>query len=46
MLIKKWKEIKDKTKVIDKIEAKNWGDKEFTITDPNGYLISFYTSSK
>lgn len=38
-----YQKIKDKVKIIDDIESKNWGDREFTIQDPDGYLISFYT---
>ena len=40
---KKWEEVKDKVLVVDEIETKSWGDREFTIADPDGYLISFYT---
>ena len=35
--------VKEDVKVADGIEDKAWGDREFTITDPDGYLISFYT---
>ena len=40
---KKYQEIKNKVTVIDEIETKSWGDREFTLKDPDGYLISFYT---
>lgn len=43
---KKWDEIKNKVEVVDGIETKDWGDREFTIKDPDGYLISFYTPNK
>jgi uncharacterized glyoxalase superfamily protein PhnB len=33
-----------KVKVMDEIEDKTWGDREFTIADPDGYLITFYSS--
>lgn len=36
--------VKGQVKVVDGIQDKVWGDREFTITDPDGYLISFYTS--
>jgi uncharacterized glyoxalase superfamily protein PhnB len=39
----KYKEVKGKVDIIDEIETKSWGDREFTIKDPDGYLISFYT---
>ncbi len=42
----KWKQISEKAPVVDKIETKSWGDREFTIKDPDGYLISFYTSTE
>lgn len=35
--------VKGNAKVAAGIEDKDWGDREFTITDPDGYLISFYT---
>lgn len=38
-----WDRLKDKVKIFDKIETKSWGDREFTIKDPDGYLLSFYT---
>lgn len=33
-----------KIKIVDDIESKSWGDREFTIADPDGYLLTFYTS--
>jgi catechol 2,3-dioxygenase-like lactoylglutathione lyase family enzyme len=36
--------IKEKIKFIDDIETKSWGDREFTISDPDGYLVTFYKS--
>lgn len=38
-----WERIKDKVEIVDPIESKSWGDREFTIQDPDGYLISFYS---
>jgi uncharacterized glyoxalase superfamily protein PhnB len=35
--------IKSKVGIVDEIEDKAWGDREFTIVDPDGYLISFYS---
>jgi uncharacterized glyoxalase superfamily protein PhnB len=43
---KKWKEIKNKVEIVDEIETKSWGDREFTIKDPDGYLISFYSPTE
>lgn len=37
-----YERIKDRVKILDKIETKSWGDREFTIKDPDDYLISFY----
>lgn len=34
--------IKSQVSVIQSIETKPWGDREFTVSDPDGYLISFY----
>jgi uncharacterized glyoxalase superfamily protein PhnB len=34
---------RSKVDIIDEIEDKPWGDREFTFKDPNGYLISFCT---
>ncbi len=38
-----YQKIKGKVEIVDEIETKTWGDREFTIKDPDGYLISFYT---
>ena len=38
-------DIKDKVQIVDNLEIKSWGDREFTIQDPDGYLISFYSPS-
>jgi uncharacterized glyoxalase superfamily protein PhnB len=38
-----WEKVKDKAEVVDPIETKTWGDREFTVKDPDGYLVSFYT---
>jgi len=35
--------VKETARVVDEIEDKRWGDREFTIADPDGYLISFYS---
>ncbi|OGM11422.1 hypothetical protein A2Z22_00895 [Candidatus Woesebacteria bacterium RBG_16_34_12] len=43
---KKWRQVKDKVEIIDEIETRDWGDREFTIKDPDGYLISFFTPTK
>ncbi len=36
--------LKEKVKIVDEIENKTWGDREFTLTDPDGYFITFYSS--
>jgi len=36
-------ELKNELEIIDDIENKNWGDREFTFKDPNGYLIYFFS---
>ncbi|MFQ5833675.1 MAG: VOC family protein [Candidatus Thorarchaeota archaeon] len=38
-----YNEFKNELEIIDDIENKNWGDREFTFKDPNGYLISFFS---
>lgn len=38
-----YKKVKDEVKIFDEIETKSWGDREFTIKDPDGYLITFYS---
>lgn len=35
--------VQGRVEVADEIEDKQWGDREFTVRDPDGYLISFYT---
>lgn len=41
-----FKKLKEKVEVIDGVETKPWGDREFTLKDPDGYLISFYTGTE
>jgi uncharacterized glyoxalase superfamily protein PhnB len=41
-----WSKVKEKVTVVDPIETKNWGDREFTLKDQDGYLISFYSPTK
>ena len=36
-------DLKNELDIIDDIESKSWGDREFTFKDPNGYLISFFS---
>jgi uncharacterized glyoxalase superfamily protein PhnB len=38
-----YQRIKPQVKLVQDIETKPWGDREFTISDPDGYLISFYS---
>jgi uncharacterized glyoxalase superfamily protein PhnB len=38
-----YQKLKNKVEIIDGIETKPWGDREFTLKDPDGYLISFFT---
>ena len=38
-----YNELKSELEIIDDIENKSWGDREFTFKDPNGYLISFFS---
>jgi uncharacterized glyoxalase superfamily protein PhnB len=40
---KMYEKYRNKVEIIDDIENKSWGDREFTFKDPNGYLISFYS---
>ncbi len=40
-----WNKLFDKTNAVDSIETKSWGDREFTVKDPDNYLITFYTST-
>ena len=39
----RYEKLREKVEIIDEIEDKSWGDREFTFKDPNGYLLSFYT---
>jgi uncharacterized glyoxalase superfamily protein PhnB len=41
-----YKKYRNKVEIIDDIENKPWGDREFTFKDPDGYLISFYSKVK
>lgn len=41
-----YQNLKDKVEIVDEIETKSWGDREFTLKDPDGYLISFYTGTE
>ncbi|MFX0205000.1 MAG: VOC family protein [Candidatus Hodarchaeota archaeon] len=38
-----YEKYRNKVDLIDDIENKPWGDREFTFKDPDGYLISFYS---
>lgn len=38
-----YEKYRNKVDIIDDIENKAWGDREFTFKDPDGYLISFYS---
>jgi catechol 2,3-dioxygenase-like lactoylglutathione lyase family enzyme len=38
-----YQRIKDKVEIFDGLETKPWGDREFTLKDTDGYLISFFT---
>lgn len=40
-----YRKIKQKAVIVDDIKSRSWGDREFTIKDPDGYLISFYTTT-
>ena len=41
---KLWNQVNNKKiEIVSPIENKDWGDREFSIKDPDGYLISFYT---
>lgn len=41
-----YQKVKSNVEIIDEIETKTWGDREFSIIDPDGYLISFYSQVK
>ena len=38
--------VENRMKIVDAIETKSWGDREFTIKDPDGYFLSFYSPVK
>ena len=38
--------LKDKVEITDKIETKIWGDREFTLKDPDGNLFTLYSPEK
>ncbi len=40
-----YEQVREQAQVVDCLEDKTWGDREFTISDPDGYLVTFYTSS-
>ncbi|MFW9780356.1 MAG: VOC family protein [Candidatus Heimdallarchaeota archaeon] len=40
-----YEKYRNKVEIIDDIETKPWGDREFTFKDPDGYLISFYSKT-
>ncbi len=40
---KELQRLKGQVNLVQDIETKLWGAREFTISDPDGYLISFYT---
>ena len=41
-----FQKLKSRVIIIDKLEKKPWGNTEFAIKDPDGYLISFSDSNK
>jgi len=41
-----YEKFRNKVEIIDDIENKSWGDREFTFKDPDGYLVSFYSKIK
>lgn len=41
-----YQKLKGKVVIVDEIETKSWGDREFTLKDPDGYLISFYMGTE
>lgn len=41
-----YNELKSELEVIDDIEDKSWGDREFTFKDPDGYLVSFFSKTQ
>jgi len=41
-----YQRLKSSVYIIEKLEKKPWGNTEFAINDPDGYLISFSDSNK
>jgi uncharacterized glyoxalase superfamily protein PhnB len=41
-----YERLKGQVNFVQEIETKAWGDREFTFSDPDGYLISFYTPNE
>jgi len=41
-----YEKYRNKLDIVDDIENKSWGDREFTFEDPDGYLLSFYSKVK
>jgi uncharacterized glyoxalase superfamily protein PhnB len=37
-----YRRVRGEARVIDPLETKAWGDREFTVADPDGTLITFY----
>lgn len=37
-----YNEVKGKARVVDPIADQPWGDRTFTVADPDGYRITFY----
>lgn len=38
-----YERVRHQVEIVDALASKTWEDKEFTIIDPDGYLLSFYT---
>ncbi|MFX1517666.1 MAG: VOC family protein [Promethearchaeota archaeon] len=41
-----YEKYRNQVEIVDDIENKPWGDREFTFKDPDGYLLSFYSKVK
>jgi uncharacterized glyoxalase superfamily protein PhnB len=41
-----YEKYRNKVELIDDIENKPWGDREFTFKDQDGNLISFFSKQK
>ena len=41
-----YRRVKEKAVILDPIKTKSWGDREFTLKDLDGYLISFYSPTE